>query len=1016
MKNARSIAGRIAAADISFALLRRWLTLAALLLWQTASAITPALGSYSHTAWNGQRGAPADVLQFTQTRDGWLWISSSNGLYRFDGLDFERVDSVRGHRPHTTNTVGLLTTRDGRMWIGGRFGGISVIGDDHMHVFGETSGLPRGVVLTMSEGPDGSVWASTTTGLGVLAPGAARFRRVGKAEGLPETATRQVLFGRDGRQWVALTGGIYFRDRGQGRFRKAWPYIDLMSMAEAPDGTLWASDGVDKHYRVFAVPPPGKPVPRAEFGGNGALFDRDGNMWILKVNAVERRRAPYVGSAAEARELTRDNGISGALVQSAFEDREGNLWFGTSAGLDRLRRIRISGVTVDNAFDHPGVIADDRGGVLISDWRRPLRRYALSGRQQALQPMSFTSAYRAPNGALWLANASERWHRGASGAFTRIPHPRHLAGHDIQAMAIDGKGRMWISVSRQGVFLIEDGVWRKHGGLPGMPAGLALALETDSAGRVWAGFADNQVALIDDERVRVFGAADGLALGNVQSLLADGGQMWAGGVEGLARYDGQRWHGVTPAGRQPLRGVSGMVRTGSGDLWLNGSDGITRIANDEVGRLVREPQRALSFERFDALDGLVGSAEQLRPLPSITQGTDGRLWFATASDVASIDPATIARNPLAPPVQVLSLRAGNVSYELRPGLRLPVGQRDLRITYTALGLAIPERLQFRYKLEGFDRQWRDAGTRREAAYTNLPPGDYRFHVIAANEDGVWNETGAAQELSVPPRFVETGWFILLMAVVAAVLLGGLYLLRVRRLTARLQERMEERLSERERIARGLHDTVLQSVQGLIILFEQQVRSLPISAAQRGEIEQTLDFADELMAEGRDCISDLRQDSEPGDLERVLCQYGGGLLQRRFTCNVLGASRALCPRVREEVKAIAREALFNAARHARPNRVELTIEYRADGFTLQVRDDGCGMPAAMLVGGRPRHYGIVGMCERAKAVGARYVLDSAPGQGTVMRLEISAEHAYPGGRSAALFARLRQRRRPPAQAA
>jgi len=999
--------------------LPHWLTLIALTVamqFHPASAITPAMGSYAHTAWNGQRGAPADVLQFTQTQDGWLWISSPNGLYRFDGLDFERMDSVHGHRLHTTNTVGLLTTRDGRLWVGGRFGGISMIAADHLRVFNEDSGLPRGTVLTMSEGPDGSVWASTSTGLGVLEPGATRFRRVGKQEGLPETFTQQVLFGRDGRQWVSLSGGIYFREPGRARFQRAWPHINLMAMAEAPDGTLWGSDGIDKHYRVLTSAPPGNPAPRAELGGNGAMFDREGNMWILKVNAVERRRAPYVGKAADARELTRENGMSGALVQSVFEDREGNIWLGTSGGLDRLRRIRLSGVKVDPAFDHPGVVADERGGVLIGDWRRPLRRYEASGRQEALQPSGFTCAYRAADGALWLANASERWRRDASGAFTRIPHPKQLAGHAAQAMTVDGLGRMWISVSQRGLFVIEDGVWRKHGGLTGMPDQLALSLATDRAGRIWAGFADNQIAVIDGQRLQVFGAAQGLRLGNVLSLLADGGQLWAGGADALARYDGQRWHAVTLTDRQSLRGVSGMVRTRNGDLWLNGSEGITRIAHDEVNRLMREPGRAVAYERFDALDGLVGSAEQLRPLPSIAQGTDGRLWFATASDVANIDPASIARNPLAPPVQVLSVRAGEVRYEPRPGLRLPVGQRDLRIAYTALGLAIPERLRFRYKLEGFDQHWQDASTGREAVYTNLPPGDYRFRAIAANEDGVWNETGATLELSLPPRFIETGWFILLMALAALVLIWALYWLRVRQLTARVQERMQERLAERERIARGLHDTVLQSVQGLIMLFERQVRNLPISAAQRSEIEQTLDFADELLAEGRDCVSDLRHDDMPGDLDHALCQYGSVLLQQRFSSHVAGGSRPLCPRVRQEVRAIAREALFNAARHAEAKHVDLTIEYRPDGFTLQVRDDGCGMPAALLDGGKPRHYGIVGMCERAKAAGASYVLDSAPGRGTVMRLDIPAEFAYPGRSSAALFARLRERRRAAVDAA
>jgi signal transduction histidine kinase/ligand-binding sensor domain-containing protein len=1022
LKSATSFARRVATSCPTW--LRHATAVAALALSQAAVAAMPALVNYAHTAWNGQRGAPADVLQFTQTLDGWLWISSPNGLFRFDGVDFERMDSVQGHRLHTNSTLGLLTTRDGRLWVGGRFGGISVFGangSNSARLFTEADGLPKGAVFTMTEGPDGGVWAATSSGLGHLAPGATRFRRVGEGEGLPEKHARQVLYTRDGRQWVSVEGGIYFRDPGQPRYRRAWPYIDMMAMAEAPDGTLWGSDGVNKHYRVLSAPPPGNPAPRAELGGNGALFDRDGNMWILKVNALERRQAPYVGKAADARQMTRENGMSGPLPQTAFEDREGNLWIGTSAGLDRLRRTRLRGVPVATAFDRPGVIADDRGGVIIGDWRHPPRRYDAAGPREEVGRFRLSGAYRAADGSLWLANDAERWHRATSGALTRFPHPPQFAGHDTQAITIDARGRMWISLSRQGLFMIEDGAWRKDGGLPGLPEPLALALATDRAGRVWAGYLHNRIAMVDGQRVRVFGEADGMRLGNVQSLLVDGARLWAGGQNGLAWYDGQRWHSVTPAGGRQLRGLSGMVRTGAGELWLYGSEGISRIAAGDVERLLREPAWPLPYERFDALDGLVGGAEQYRPLPSMAQSTDGRLWFTTGSEVASLDPAAIARNPLAPPVQVLSLRSGELSYPVaspaQRHLRLPTGRRDLRIAYTALALALPERVRFRYKLEGYDKDWQDAGMRREAVYTNLGPGDYRFRVTAANEDGVWNESGATLALSLPPRFVETGWFTALMALLAALLLGGLYRLRVRHLTARMRDRTQQRLAERERIARGLHDTVLQSVQGLIMLFHQQARSLPISAEERGKLEQTLDLADALMAEGRDCIADLRSGREPGELGQALTQYGHLLLQLRFTASIHGTPRALCPRLRDEVQAIAREALFNASRHAKADKVELVIDYRADGLSVLVRDDGCGMPAALSCGaGRPNHYGIVGMGERARNAGARYELVSAPGEGTAVHLDIPAEHAYPGGRSAALFARLRRRPRPRAEAA
>jgi signal transduction histidine kinase/ligand-binding sensor domain-containing protein len=1012
MHDAAAVARRVTTTTMPATALLRLLAFAALLFPLAAGASVPPLVNYAHTAWNGQRGAPSDVVQFTQTPDGWLWISSPHGLHRFDGVDFEPIDRINGHPLHSTNTLGLLTTRDGRLWVGGRYGGISVFGASDGRLFNEADGLPRGAVMTMTEGPDGSVWAATSTGLGHLAPGASVFRRVGKQEGLPETRTRQILFDRAGRQWVSVEGGIYFRDPGQARYRRAWPYIDLMAMAEAPDGTLWGSDGIDKHYRVLASPPPGNPAPRAELGGNGALFDRAGNMWILKVNALERRQQPYVGSAADAQQLTKANGMSGPLPQSAFEDREGNLWIGTSAGLDRLRRTRLQAVPVDTAFDRPGIVADDQGGVLIGDRRHPLRRYTGAGAQEAVGNFVLTASYRAADGSLWLANAHERWHRSPSGAIERWPHPPHLVGHDTQAMTIDGKGRLWSSISRQGLFMIENGAWHKDGGLAGMPDGLAMSLATDPAGRIWAGFLYNRIALIADNRVRVFGTADGLRLGNVQSLLSDGARIWAGGQNGLAWHDGQHWHSVAMAGGAALRGIAGIVRSRSGELWLYGSDGITRIAAADVEHLLRVPDHALPFERFDALDGLVGSAEQLRPLPSMAQGGDGRLWFATASEVASFDPAYLSRNRLAPPVQVLSLRAGDVKYPAGEDLQLPIGKRDLRIAYTALSLTMPERVRFRYRLEGFDQRWQDAGTRREAAYTNLPPGSYRFHVMAANEDGVWNEAGATLAITLPPRFVETGWFMTMMVLLAVVLLGGLYLLRVRWLTARMEDRLQQRLAERERIARGLHDTLLQSVQGLIMLFDQQARTLPLGAEERSKIEQSLDLADELMAEGRDCITGLRSEDEPGDLGLVLAQYGNVLLQQRFSARMEGSTRSLCPRAHDEIQAIVREALFNASRHARPTRVELVIDYRVDALVVLVRDDGCGMPPAMLHGrGRRNHYGIVGMHERARALGGTCTLVSAPGQGTSVQLEIPGEHAYPGRRTAALFLRLRQRRRP-----
>ena len=331
-------------------------------------------------------------------------------------------------------------------------------------------------------------------------------------------------------------------------------------------------------------------------------------------------------------------------------------------------------------------------------------------------------------------------------------------------------------------------------------------------------------------------------------------------------------------------------------------------------------------------------------------------------------------------------------------LTLPKGSSDLQLAFTALSLAMPERVRFRYRLEGVDPGWQEAGARRAAFYTKLAPGSYRFVVTAANEDGVWNPDGAAIHITIPPLFTQTRWFIALLAALGALALGGLYALRVRRLEARLHDRLQVRLRERVRIARGLHDTLLQSVQSLIMFFDRQAQALPCDAQERKKIEQTLELADQLMIEGRDYIMELRSGDAPGDLAAVLADYGGVLLGGRLYTSVRGQPRSLLPQVHSEVHAIAREALFNAARHAQAGRIDLILEYGADSFTLRIQDDGLGMADRTTHDGarthaRPGHFGLPGMRERATAIGAVFSVDSMPGQGTAIRLSLDAKLAY-----------------------
>jgi signal transduction histidine kinase len=329
---------------------------------------------------------------------------------------------------------------------------------------------------------------------------------------------------------------------------------------------------------------------------------------------------------------------------------------------------------------------------------------------------------------------------------------------------------------------------------------------------------------------------------------------------------------------------------------------------------------------------------------------------------------------------------------------LPVHTTDVQIEYAGNSLAVPERVQFRYKLEGLDRDWHDAGTRREAHYANLGPGRYSFHVIASNNDGVWNDTGASLDFAIAPAFYQTRWFYALCAVGCLGLLLVLYQVRMRQVAAQVRSRLEARLVERERIARELHDTLLQGMQGLIWRFQAATDRIPPAEAARQLMEQSLDRADQLLAEGRDKVKELRPTlGDAADLAKALAAEGeqfAGETSIEFRVAVQGDVRDLHPIVSEEGFLIGREALSNAFRHARARRIEVEIDYERAALHVRIRDDGEGIGGAVLdAGGRPGHFGLIGMRERAKKLGAQLDIWSRPGAGTEIDLRVPARVAY-----------------------
>jgi signal transduction histidine kinase/ligand-binding sensor domain-containing protein len=990
--------------------LRRAAALLFLALHLHGAAAAPAalLSEYTHTAWGGLQGGPVDVLQIAQSSDGWLWMATAIGLYRYDGVQFERTDTVHGQRLLSNDVLGLMASKDGALWVGYRFGGVTVFRKDGARTFLEADGLTGGAVFHIEAAPDGAVWVATRDGVARLAPGANRFERLGSEVGLPAKHMFQVLFSRDGTEWIASEGGAFFRRPGERRFSQAWPRMALMSMAEGPDGTIWASDAASRYFRVRTAAPAANEPPRPEVMGSGLRFDRDGQMWLLQSNAVERKLDVHAPARPDQR-LTQANGLSGALPQVFFQDRENNIWIGTSAGIDRLRRSRLQALAVSEELDHPGMTPGPDGEVWVGDYDGDVRSFRSDGSDGAgktVYKSHFAAAHQAADGTLWIGDGSGLRRRAPDGSVTLVAPPAEARGVDPQAIQQDAGGGLWVSFAGGRLFRLVDGQWVKNGGLAGLPAGLVMTMGMDAQGRVWMGHADNRISVLTreshaagQETVHPLDADAGLALGTVLSLHRDGQQMWAGGERGTMLYRGGRFRALQGRNGETFRGVSGIARLPDGDLWLHGADGVYRIPAASLSAWMREPSGAVEFERFDALDGLRGHAPQVRPLPSLIRAADGKLWFSTSSAIALIDPAHIYRNRLPPPVLVRSVAYGGklVDVEDRKSLTLPQGAASLRITFTALGLAMPERVRLRYRLEGVDRDWQEPVGRRAVSYTNLAPGSYRFEVTAANEDGVWNRQPATLDIHIPPTFVQTGWFLLILALGAALLLYAAYVLRVRYITRRMQERLEARLEERSRIARSLHDTLLQSVQGLLMSFNAHAHHVPEGSRERANLERTLGLAGRLLVEGRDQIMDMRASASPDEMHLALHSFGLELAKysgSAFELHIAGRARPLKPQVSDEVYAIGREALCNASRHANACHVVLELDYGRETFALLIRDDGCGLDETVAQpGSRPGHWGLPGMRERAAAIGAHFHLASQPGKGTEIVVTLPGELAY-----------------------
>jgi signal transduction histidine kinase/ligand-binding sensor domain-containing protein len=980
------------------------------------------LQQLNHKGWTAANGAPSNVVALAQTPDGTLWIASEMGLFRFDGLRFVRYAGPPNQPFESNNVSTLATSPDGALWIGFRFGGVGVLKDGRFTPYGEADGLPNGTVKSIVWDHEGATWVAARGGLARLRLSGTHWERVAIEPNNP--SPYGAFVDRSGALWVLTPDRVLARAPGASHFREITtrtyaPNGPHMALAAAPDGAVWTSDagGLTRMDPVISSGVSDNRVfPRVAQGP--VLFDRNGNLWLggESVRRVSRRMQledPRDLGVTQPEDFSKSDGLTSSTVLCLFEDREGNIWAGTTLGLDRFsdsRVVRLAlppTIKVADPVGGPAIVPGNAGAIWVAlrtKFPAGLLLQVRNGQVVGLQPApDFSTGYRDPDGSAWFGGSAGLAHIEGT-RLVKQALPEQARGSDVQAMIRDDTGAMWVSVARKGVFRFSDGQWLAYGGLQALPHEPAIVAAADQRRGLWFGYNNNRVARVEGTAVRLFGTADSVKVGHVTAITARGNHVWIGGELGLARFDGNHFVPVHGAADDSFTGISGIVETESGDLWLNGNKGVLHLSSAEVDQIARDPRHLAQYEAFDYLDGLPGTAVQLRPLPSAIETPDGDLWFITSNGLSSIVSRRIHRNDLPPPVTIWSVTAGGRQYPVTSApLRLPVHTSKLQIEYTAGSLTIPERLRFRYKLDGADNDWQDAGGRRDVYYTNLAPGEYSFHVTASNNDGVWNPVGASLNFTISPAFYQKTWFRVLCACACLVLAWRLYEFRAGQIRAKVRARLEERLAERERIARDLHDTLLQGVEGLVLRFQAVANRI----ARREPVGELLDSAlrraDRVLEEGRDRVLNLREGTGTvAELGQALAAAGEQLAllyPAEFRASIEGEPRDLHPIAREELLFIGREALANAFRHAAAGMIEAEVSYGDAALTMRVRDDGRGIDAEVLRIGRPGHWGLSGMRERATNIRAALEIWSRPGAGTEIELSLRAELAYRKGRRA-----------------
>jgi signal transduction histidine kinase/ligand-binding sensor domain-containing protein len=955
-----------------------------------------AVSQYGHAAWTQAGGhLPGSVLALTQTNDGALWVGTEFGLFRFDGLTFVPWNPPIGEIPSQSVTA-LAPAADGGLWVGTRKG----LFYRNQKVFQQvraSEGTEGAAASAILSDRTGTVWmALAGFGSGGLCRVDATRLQCLPVGGLVGETIFSLFEDRAGKVWAGGTRGLYVCDKSSVRQYAAFDASTGVSgIAQVLDGSMvWTDAGMGPQRLVNGRIMPYAGV-RTESRARILLSDHEGSLWIGTMG-----QGLLHVHQGHIDKYSREDGLSGDTVYSLLEDREHNIWVATDRGLDRFRDLPVvtfskrEGLSDDTAGS---VFSSRTGGVWIGTTKGlnlvQDGRVSVYDKQRGLVSNSIGSIFENHTGNLWVDSTfGLTFSRGP--VFRRLDLPQGRRIRYVAAAVEDRQYSLWLSDLERGLICIRDGQVQHVVPWSSFKDKKAWSLDVDQRnGDLLLGFLKGEFAVFGPGHpIRWYTVADGLGRGDVTSIRSDpDGAIWIATEGGLSRLVDGRISTLTTKNGLPCDRIHAMIEDDDGATWLNTACGLVRLTRQDLVAWSADPRISVRPRVYGNGDGMhVRSATQgygRRTAKSL----DGRLWFPVFDGVAIVDPRHLPENSLPPSIEIDRIIADGKTFSPESGLRLPVGAKDLQIDYTTFSFVDPSRVRFRYRLEGYAGGWNDVNGRRQAFLSNLPPRRYRFRVIASNNDGIWNEAGATLDFVIQPAFYQTNWFRLGCIAMFFALLWLCYRWRLQHVEAKLNLLFEERLSERTRIARELHDTLLQSIAGFALQLEALSKIVTEPSSARDRLREMRRQAEGCLRDARISVSDLRWQRYRGtDLLEEIRHLGEQIVTIKSITFFATATLDRCvtpPQLHDCLLRIVQEALRNAVCHAAANTINVEVTC-SDQNVVRIRicDNGCGFDLE-TASRKPHHMGLANMRERAESIGAALHVRTSPGQGT--EIEITA---------------------------